>query len=89
MTETTSSMTDAQKLRKAYGRATTVLRENHREEFNILQQEAAHELGLTWKPKPSEAEKAKADLHALLTEHPELLDEVAELATTRKGAPSE
>ena len=65
----------ASKQRKAYGAATARLREAHRDEFNTFMQEEAKTLGIDWKPKPTDAQKAKAQLDALLAEHPELRSE--------------
>lgn len=70
---TTTEATDKSTLqRKAYGLAQTRLREAHREEFNAFMAEEAKKLGVEWKPKPTEAEKAKAQLDSLLAQHPEL-----------------
>lgn len=62
--------------RQAYGAATRRLRESHRAEFNALMQEEAKELGLDWKPKPTDAEKAAAQVAALLAAHPELREQM-------------
>jgi hypothetical protein len=62
--------------RQAYGAATRRLREAHRAEFNALMQEEAKGLGLDWKPKPTDAEKAAAQVAALLAAHPELREQM-------------
>lgn len=64
-------------LREAYSTATKQLRVNHLDEFNGLQKAAAAALGYEWVPRPSPAEKAKAELDKLLAEHPELRDSLA------------
>lgn len=63
--------------RKAYGLAMKRLREAHREEFNTFMAEEAKTLGVDWKPRPTEAEKAAAELDALLAAHPELRERLA------------
>lgn len=75
------------KLRKAYGAATTRLREAHRDEFNRYQTEEAKKLGVEWKPRPSKSEQAAAQLEALLESNPELIDKFAE-RLAQKGTAS-
>lgn len=74
-------MTDAErkeKLRAAYGKATTSLRENHRDEFNKLYSEHAAELGVEWSPRPSEEQKAEQQFEDLLTNFPHLRERLDE-----------
>lgn len=72
---TTNETATAQ--RKAYGLAQKRLREAHRDEFNAFMKEEAKALGVDWSPKPTEAEKAAAEMEALLTAHPELRERFA------------
>lgn len=78
MTEssTTESTDKATLQRKAYGAATKALREAHREEFNVLMAKEAKTLGVEWKPKPTDEEKAADQLAALLAAHPNLREQM-------------
>lgn len=69
-------------LRKAYSLATTRLREEFRTDFDRLYSEEAEKLGLTYTPKPTPEQKAKADLEKLLAEYPHLKDELVSSNTT-------
>lgn len=62
--------------RKAYGTAQTRLREAHREEFNQFMVEEAKALGLDWRPKPTDEQKAASQLAALLAAHPGLREQM-------------
>ena len=46
----------------------------HRPEFNDLMEAEAKERGVTWKRRPTEAEKRRAKLEALLAEDPSLAE---------------
>src|SRR5688500_1222029 len=59
-------------VREAYGEAQKRLREAHLDEFNTLHKEEAAKRGYDWKPRPTKAEKAEAELRRLLEENPEL-----------------
>jgi len=72
----TPEQTDANKRRQAYTVATTRLREAHRDEFNKFQQEEAARLGIDWKPRPTEQEKAAATLQRIIREFPDLAEKV-------------
>jgi hypothetical protein len=76
MTDSTTSDDKATKQRKAYGLAQTRLREAHREEFNAFMAEEAKALGIEWKPKPTDEEKAKAELDKILAAHPGLREQM-------------
>lgn len=65
-------------LRKAYGLATTELRENHRDEFNDLYQKAAKAEGVEWSPRPTEEQQAAALFDDLLVRFPHLRERVEE-----------
>lgn len=67
-----AEMTDAEKRRKAYAAGEKRLREAHRDEFLQYVQEEARALGVEYKARPTEQEKAQAALDALLAAHPEL-----------------
>jgi hypothetical protein len=60
------------RLREAYTAADRRLREAHADEFNKFRAEEAAARNVEWKPKPSKAEKAKAEIERLLAENPEL-----------------
>lgn len=75
---TTPEATDEKALvRKAYGTATTQLREAHKDEFHTLMKAAAKDLGVDWSPRPTAQEKARKQMMDLLAAHPELAAEVA------------
>lgn len=63
-------------LRKAYGAATQTLRENHRDEFETEYEKEAKALGVDYKRKPTEYEKAEAAMRDLLAKHPGLREEM-------------
>lgn len=69
----------SQKLRQAYGQATTRLRETHREEFDSLYAQEAQALGVDYTPRLSPEQKAEQQLRALLEENPWLADKVDEI----------
>lgn len=64
-------------LRKAYGNATTELRENYKSEFQDLYTKHARALGVDYTPRPSAEEKAEQELQALLAAHPHLREKIA------------
>lgn len=64
-------------LRKAYGNATTRLREEHRDEFDRIYTEEARALGVDYQPKPTAEQKAEAELQVLLQQYPHLRDKIA------------
>lgn len=59
-------------LRKAYGAATSRLRDAHREEFNTLMGEETGKVGIEWSPRLSAEDKKKADLRAAIAADPAL-----------------
>lgn len=88
---TESEYTDAGKRmsaqNKAYGKATTRLREAHREEFDALVAEEYRKVGLAFRrrrtaeereqdERKARTERAQAALRKLLTAHPELQEEM-------------
>lgn len=64
-------------LRQAYGRATQVLRDEYRDRFNALYSEAAEALGVEWKPRLTEEQRAEQQFKELLTAYPHLADKIA------------
>jgi hypothetical protein len=62
------------RLRESYAAAEKRLRDAHTDEFNGYRTEEAAARGVEWKPKPTKAEKAKAEIERLLAENPELRD---------------
>lgn len=93
MTESAAPETDAQKkaradaLRKAYGLATTEVRENHRDEFEQAYVKHAAALGVQYTPPPSKAEKARQALAELLAANPEIRAELVD--EVKKGLEGE
>lgn len=69
-------------LRQAYGKATSQLRDAHRDEFNNLYSAAAAEAGVEWKPRLNEKERAEAQFDALIADFPELRERLAEAQQT-------
>lgn len=65
-------------LRKAYGNATTRLREEHRAEFDALYSQEAEALGVDYTPKPTPEQKAAAEIDDLLERFPTLRDRFTE-----------
>jgi hypothetical protein len=63
-------------LRKAYGTATTQLREKYKDEFVLLQQSAAQKLGLDWSPRKSKEQRDRDKLQKILSDNPGLKDEL-------------
>lgn len=89
MTEQQATTTDdnerSKKLRKAYGNATTRLREAHRDEFDSLYSQEAESLGVEYTPRPSAEQKALQQLQALLDEYPQLRGQVAGTSDDSEG----
>jgi hypothetical protein len=72
-TPPTDETRDAKALqREAYGRATSRVRENHRDEFNDYMVEECKARGITWTPPLSAQAKAQRDLDDLIAKNPEL-----------------
>jgi hypothetical protein len=72
MTETANTEDTSTNRSKAYSAATARLREAHRTEFDTYLTEEMGKFGLVYKPKPTEAQKAEAEIRRLLAAHPEL-----------------
>lgn len=76
---TTEAPTDkserSQKLRTAYTKANTALREKHRDEFETLYQSEAQALGVDYKPRPTAEQKAEEQMAAILNEYPHLREQ--------------
>ena len=70
------------KLRKAYGQATTELRELHKDEFNNLYSKAAGALGVEWTPRPDAEQKAEQAFDQLLLDFPHLRERITEAQQT-------
>jgi hypothetical protein len=64
--------TEADRRRKAYAVATTVLRDRHRREFDELYEAECAKLGVSYKRRLSEEEKAEKQVEELLAKHPDL-----------------
>lgn len=78
-------LNDEQKRGKAYNNATNTLRDAHRQEFNTLMVAEAKALGIEWKPRLTEEEKAAEKIKSLLAEHPEI--DLASLTGTATEPP--
>ena len=63
-------------LKQAYAAATSLVRENHRAEFEALYVAEAASRGVTYTPQPTGIDKAREQLQALLTEFPDLKAEI-------------
>lgn len=64
------------KLRKAYGNATTRLREQYRTEFDALYSQEAEALGVDYTPRLTPEQKAQQEFDALLEQYPNLAQRV-------------
>lgn len=76
------------KMREAYSAATKRVREDNREVFNKYMTEEAKARGIDWTPKPTAAEKARAEFQRLLSEHPEFASEVGGTAEGEDTVPA-
>lgn len=74
-TESAETKSRSALLNDSYGAAMKRLRDNHLEEFNTLRVEEAKARGIEWVPPKTEAQKAREQVQALLTAHPELASE--------------
>lgn len=71
--------TRQQNLSAATNKADQRLKAAHLEEWNGYMTEETKARGEKWAPKPTEAERAAAELEALLRAHPELADKVPDI----------
>jgi hypothetical protein len=62
----------SKKQRAAYGKATALLREAYREQFDGFLAQAYAEEGLEYHPRPTAEQKAKAEMDRILAEFPHL-----------------
>lgn len=65
----------ASKLRKAYGSATTLLREQYRDEFEALYTQEAEALGIEYHPRPTPEQRAEQEMNDLLEKFPHLREQ--------------
>lgn len=72
----TDSPTPAQLLAKADAAAYKHLRVTYQQEFNEAKSKAAAELGVQWAPKPTKADRDRAELVRILNENPDLQGEL-------------
>lgn len=77
-----------QLINKADSAAYRALRKAHLQEFNEAKQKAAAELGLDWRPRASAEERARKQINALLSEHPELQAELAAALAAGRADPA-
>lgn len=79
MTQTAEADTSerAKALRKAYGNATTRLREQYRTEFDSLYAQEAQALGVDYTPRLTPEQKAMEELKDLLNRFPHLRERIA------------
>lgn len=68
--------TEQETKRKAYSRATTRLRNENPTLWNEVLKDEYAKVGIEWEPKPTEEQKAKAQIEALLAAHPELRTQI-------------
>lgn len=62
--------------RQAYSAATTRFRNENRPAFDKILAEEMRERGIDWSPKPTEAERARAQVLDIFAAHPEIKDEL-------------
>jgi hypothetical protein len=62
---------------QAYGVAQKRLREGHKDEFNGYYQEECASRGIEWTPRKSKQEQALDQIQDLLTEFPDLAEQLA------------
>jgi hypothetical protein len=62
----------AEAKRKAYSAATTRFRKENPSEWNRVLKDEYAKVGIEWNPKPTEEERAAAEIERLLAEHPDL-----------------
>ena len=77
MAETT---TEPDPKRAAYSAATTRLRDEQREAFNVLLKEEMAKRGIEWSPKPDEKQKAEQQVADLFEKYPDLRVKFTEAA---------
>lgn len=66
------SSTDNKVKQQAYSKAQTRLRQENPDLWNKVLGEEYQKVGIDWKPKPTEEEKAQAEVERLLAAHPNL-----------------
>lgn len=71
------------KIRQAYSAAAKRLREAHKQEFDTLQAEEAQRLGVDWKPRPTNEDKAARQFAELLRDNPGLAEKFAREAAEK------
>lgn len=72
----TEAETRGAALTKAYGRATTRLREKHKPEFEQFYVEEAKRLGQVYVPPKTAEQKAREAMEAIAAEYPEVASQV-------------
>jgi transcription initiation factor TFIID subunit TAF12 len=65
-------MTETDPKRAAYSAATTRLRDQHRDDFNILLREEMARRNVEWAPRPTDQQKAERQVNDLFEKYPEL-----------------
>jgi hypothetical protein len=68
--------TDADKRRKAYSNALTLLKNAHVDEFESLREAECERLGVAYSRRLTAKERAAIQVQALLAEYPSLLDTI-------------
>lgn len=71
-----TELTPQQLLSKADAAAVRHLRTKYQQEYNEVKAKAAAELGVQWAPKPTKADRDRAELVRILNENPNLNDEL-------------
>ena len=86
-TEEQSSSERDRLMSQAYGAAQKDLREKYKDEFNRYYQKRCAERGIEWTPRKSKQEQAMDQIIDLLSEYPDIAEQVAErLAAQLEGA---
>jgi hypothetical protein len=69
-----AAVTRDEAVRAAHSKATSDLRNKHRDEFNASVKKYAAEAGFEWSPKKTQEEKDREAFEALLAARPEFRD---------------
>jgi hypothetical protein len=62
--------------RQAYSAATTRFRNENRPAFDKILAEEMKKRGIDWSPKPTETERARAQVEEIFAAHPEIREEL-------------
>lgn len=82
-----TELSKSQVLAKADAKAYSTLRKNHLNEFNNIKVQAAKELGVDWRPRPTAVDAAREKINSLLETHPELKEQLLAAARQQVESP--